>query len=192
MAALVALADGGCVIIPRAIESERLLLRCPTAADGRAIHAAIVESWPQLSQWMQWARECLPTVEQTTARAALHEAWFEARTAADYAVFEKSTGAFAGKVSLFDFDWTVPRAEIGYWLASSMTGRGLATEAVLTLTELAKSLGLVRVDLRCAADNERSRKLADRTGYRLEGVLRQHRRTPQGILADTCIYAQVF
>ena len=80
---------------------------------------------------------------------------------------------------------------IGYWCASNKVGHGYITEAVLALTEFAWSLGFVRVEIRCDAKNLRSRAVAERAGFALEGVLKNVSRTPQGVLQDICVFAQV-
>jgi RimJ/RimL family protein N-acetyltransferase len=104
---------------------------------------------------------------------------------------QKRGSTFVGNCSLFQLDWAIPRGEIAYWCATNKVGHGYITEAVLALTEFAWSLGLVRVEIRCDAKNLRSRAVAERAGFALEGVLKNESRTPQGALRDTCVFAQV-
>jgi RimJ/RimL family protein N-acetyltransferase len=181
-----------CLIIPREIESERLVLRCPTAADGPAIHAGVLTSWTALSTWMHWAVEPKSTVAETTERAGSRAAAFDDRSAFNYAVFEKTSGTLIGMFALQDFDWAVPRGEIGGWLVSAHVGRGFAAEAVRMLVATGASMGLRRIEWRCDVNNARSRAVAVRAGFTLEGIMRQHTLTPHGQLRDTCVYAQVF
>ena len=71
-----------------------------------------------------------------------------------------------------------------------MQGRGLATEAVIAVTEFAQStLGARRI--LSDAENAGSRRVAERAGYVLEGIQRSNRIAPDGQLRDTCIYAAV-
>jgi ribosomal-protein-serine acetyltransferase len=177
--------------ISRRLETERLLLRCGVAADAPAVHAAIVTSWVELSCWMDWAQGPQPTVEETMARLATRGAGFEDRSDLTYLVFEKAAGSFVGTCSLFRFDWNVPRGEIGYWLATNQTKNGYAIEAVNALTTYAWALGLARVEIRCDVLNCRSRGVAERASYPLEGILKNECRNPQGALRDTCVYARV-
>ncbi|WP_327087428.1 GNAT family N-acetyltransferase [Nonomuraea sp. NBC_01738] len=64
--------------------------------------------------------------------------------------------------------------EIGWtWLAASAQGTGINAEAKLLLFAYAfETLGVVRVDLKTDARNERSRKAIERLGAHFEGVLR--------------------
>jgi ribosomal-protein-serine acetyltransferase len=177
--------------IPRQLESERLLLRCPLESDGPAVNAAIRASWPELTVWMPWAQGEPPTVAETCERTKTREAGFEDRSDFSFGAFEKISGEFVGMFSLFRFDWDVPSGEIGYWIATAKTGQGFATEVTEALTGLGVSLGLVRTEIRCDAKNTRSRAVAERAGFTLEGILRSECRDPQGKLRDTCVFARV-
>jgi RimJ/RimL family protein N-acetyltransferase len=177
--------------IPRRLETERLHLRVDAAEDVPAVHAALVASWMELSPYLNWAQGPPPTLPQVIERLDEFKVGFEARSDLVFFIFDKGTGSFIGNCWLSQFDWTVPRGEIAYWCTTDKVGHGYITEAVLALTELAWSLGLVRVELRCDARNRRSRAVAERAGFALEGVLKNESRTPQGALRDICLFAQV-
>jgi RimJ/RimL family protein N-acetyltransferase len=179
------------VPIPRRLETERLYLRVAAADDVPAGHAAIIASWTELSRYLSWAQGAPPTLQEAYERLDDLNAGFEERSNLVFYIFEKRTGTFVGSCSLFQFDWTIPRGEIAYWCATEHVGHGYITEAVLALTELAWSLGLVRVEIRCDPRNLRSRAVAERAGFALEGILRNESRTNQGTLRDTCVFAQV-
>jgi RimJ/RimL family protein N-acetyltransferase len=65
------------------------------------------------------------------------------------------------------------QAELGYVVAPHARGRGVATRALALLTEWAfREARLQRLSLLISVDNEASKKVAQRNGYVLEGVLR--------------------
>lgn len=161
------------------------------ADDAPEVNAAVIASWTELSCWMEWAQGAQPTLQETVAQIDNREADFENRSEFRFSIFEKRVGTFVGNCSLFRFDWTIPQGEIGYWCATKRVGHGYITEAVLALTKFAWSLGLVRVEIRCDAKNLRSRAVAERAGFTLEGILRNDCRNPQGALRDSCVFAQV-
>ena len=179
------------VPISRSLGTKRLYLRCAVADDAPAVNAAIIASWTELSRCMDWAQGAQPTIEETMEWIANRAAGFDDRSQLHFSIFEKRAGTFIGCCWLCRFDWTVPRGGIGYWCATKKVGHGYITEAVLALSEFAWSLGFVRVEIRCDAENLRSRAVAQRTGFALEGVLKNDCRTPQGALLDTCVFAQV-
>jgi RimJ/RimL family protein N-acetyltransferase len=64
-------------------------------------------------------------------------------------------------------------AELGYVVLAEERGRGIATEALSLLTEWAfAELDAVRLELMISVENEASKRVAERCGYVLEGVLR--------------------
>ena len=177
--------------IPEKLESERLTLAASRAGQGAVVNDAVLESMPRLKPWMPWAQEP-PTVEESEKVCREAQAKWIARETLDFCFFDKPGGRLVGKGGLHTIDWTVPRFEIGYWIRTSSAGKGLATEATNTLVEFARSLGSHRVEITCNAANAASRRVAEKSGFALEGILRSHRRATDGGLADTCMYARVF
>jgi len=180
--------------VPQAFETERLLLRCPTAGDAATVHASVVESLAMLRRFpasFPWAMH-EPTLATTERYCIDAGKQYHARTAFALLAFRKSDGAHIGSLALHDIDWAVPKCEIGYWGRTGFTGRGLVTEAVIALTKVALDhLGMRRVDALPEPDNHESRRLCERAGYALEGVLRNFRAAPDGTVKDACVYSVV-
>ena len=64
-------------------------------------------------------------------------------------------------------------AELGYVVLAEERGRGVATEALRLLTDRAfAELDAVRLELMISVENDASKRVAERCGYLLEGVLR--------------------
>jgi RimJ/RimL family protein N-acetyltransferase len=66
-------------------------------------------------------------------------------------------------------------------------GEGVATWVLQELTAWALGWGAQRIELHINADNVGSRTVAERNGYRLEGILRQTYLKP-GQRVDTAVY----
>ena len=104
-----------------------------------------------------------------------------------FAVEPRDGGPLVGSIGLFP-----PHdgyAEAGYWTAPGHRGRGFTAEALGLLTAWAfDEVGLRRVELVVDPDNAGSRGVAERAGFRAEGVVRQrflHRGQP----SDVVLYA---
>lgn len=177
--------------VPEQLETERLLLRMPAVGDAQSITEGIHESLPELQRWMPWAGDGQTLIEtEIVLRRAITS--FLLRESLTYRLIRKQDGQFVGASSVFNFDWTVMRCEIGYWQRTSMSGQGYVTETVNALTDFAfETLSAQRVEIRCEGSNRRSAAVAERAGYTLEARLRNHRRNPLGELADTLIYSKI-
>ena len=178
--------------IPERLETANLTLDATRPGMGMAIHGGLMESLTELKRWMPWARDD-QTIEQTEAYCRETHAKWIARDELDFTFFAREGGSFVGKGGLHTIDWSIPKFEIGYWIRSSCAGRGYASEATGALVALARDrLGARRVEITSDARNERSRRVAERNGFILEGVLRNARRDTAGNLADKCMYAATF
>ena len=181
--------------VPESVQTPRLVLRCPRAGDGATINPAIHETLDALQAWMPWSRPA-PTVEQTETWCRKSAAEFIARTNLAMVMFRRdadgSAGEFVGNTGFHNIDWAVPRLEIGYWVRRRFEGQGYVTEAVRALAAFAvDTLNAERVEVRADVRNERSWRVAERAGFRLEGVLRRDSRDPDGGVRDTRVYARV-
>ena len=81
-------------------------------------------------------------------------------------------GEFLGVALAATIEQDARQCELGYMVAPGARGRGVATEALRLLTEWAFGLGMLRAELHISVDNVGSKLVAERNGYRLEGVLR--------------------
>ncbi len=176
---------------PERFESERLLIRGPLPGDGAEVHAAIEESLDELRPWMPWAHldQSVEDVEVNVRQARTE---FLARRDLRLHLYLRDGGGFVGSTGLHRIDWTVPRFEIGYWVRTSMAGRGFATEATRRIADFAfDELGAERVEIWCDARNERSAAVAQRAGFTFEARLTRNRRSTAGALTDSLCFARV-
>ena len=176
--------------LPIPIRTPRLLMRPLQAGDGKELNAAILESYEQLHQWMEWATE-KPSLESSElfAREASAE-WILRKNL--YLLIFDSTGTNLIGASGYNFiDWDVPSLAIGYWIRTELAGQGYITEAVNALTRYAfEQLHFVRIEIRCDADNQKSKGVAERLHFVLEGNLKNSARKMDGALRDTLVYAR--
>lgn len=164
-----------------------LLLRTSTQRDARAIRA--VYSEPDIRHWMGWDAE---PPDKREARANIERAaraWADG-TWAVFRIVDAPTDEVVGGVNLHFFGLSA--AEISYFLKRSARGRGLATRAVLLVTDWAfRELRLARVELRADPANGPSRRVAERAGFVREGVERGSRAWPDGTRFDSLVYSRL-
>ncbi len=167
--------------------AEDRYLRLLDDADAEELYALIDRNRDHLARWLPWAgKQTLDaTVEfiRGTRRQLAEDDGFQAGIVRDERL--------AGIVGFHAVQWGHRATSIGYWLAEAEQGRGTMTLAVEALLEHAfDEWGLNRVEIRAATENRRSRAVAERLGFRLEGVLREAERVGDRFL-DNAVYSML-
>ncbi len=81
------------------------------------------------------------------------------------------------------------RADVGYWLLAEARGRGRATAALRLLSRWALAQpGIARLQLWTVPENTASQRVAERAGFRREGVLRSYGEV-EGRRVDAVFYS---
>lgn len=177
--------------LPTEFETPRLILRAGQLSDLDETYAVAMSSADALRQWMPWAHP-LPLRESMEKYFSTVEEKWTSREMLDFQWVEKSSGKLIGKGGFHHIDWTIPKFEIGYWLATSVAGQGYCTEAVNGLVEYAKTvLEAKRIEIRSQTANRRSRAVAERCRFALEGINRNAIAAADGTLRDACMYALI-
>lgn len=178
--------------LPEQILTPRLVLRPPRAGDGRAMNEAIHETAQDLKLWMPWA-QTLPTVTESEINARQAHAKWILRQDLRLHLHDRQTGRFLGGSGLHQIKWAVPAFEVGFWLRKSAQGQGYISESTTAIARFAFSfLGAKRLALHCDARNAKSRRVAERLGFELEGRLRHEGLSSDGELPrDVLVFSRL-
>ena len=104
-------------------------------------------------------------------------------------IADRVTDVYLGETMLALSEHSV--GEVGCCLVPAARGRGIATEALRLLTDWAfTAAGLGRVQVFVAPENTAALELADRVGFRSEGVLRSYWEV-DGARLDVVVLARV-
>lgn len=177
--------------LPDGWRTARIVVRPYRAADAEGLFAAIDESRETLAPWLPWVdRHESPADTRDFCLRSLAN-WI-ARTTLEVGIFDARDGRPLGATGFPRLDWSARTFELGYWLRRSAVGQGYISEAVRELTRFAfEELAANRVEIRCDARNERSRRVAERLGFTREGCLRHDTLDPTGQPRDTLVFALI-
>jgi len=103
---------------------------------------------------------------------------YKIRKNSEYAfgIVLKEIDKVIGVIDIFNIDWKDKNAELGYWLGKKYWGKGLMTEAVKLMLKFAfEKLKLHRVYAGVFEENIASRRVLEKTGFKLEGIKRECR-----------------
>ena len=153
-------------MIPMEVRGEGVVLRPWRIEDVPAVTAACQDARDRTL-----ARFRAPALHGggcSLLRPGLHR---RAEDRKPFAITDAETGEVIGSI-----DMRINRMQtghIGYWLAAEARGRGLTTAALRALSRWAiEELGLGRVELVTDPDNIASQRVAEKAGFKREGILR--------------------
>lgn len=160
------------MIIGRWVEQRmRVAIRPLEMRDAPAVFRAVDESRVEVSRWMDW---CRPSYSLRDA-----EEWIGAslRASADgtgfqFGIFDGRR--FLGACGLNHLDAGGGVANLGYWVRTRASGRGVAPEAARQAVRWAfAETAVERIEILAAVGNRRSQRVAEKIGAVREGVLRR-------------------
>jgi ribosomal-protein-serine acetyltransferase len=154
--------------------TPRLELRPFRRRDLDSVLAAIEASMDELELWLPWANRSYGRTEASRFLRESSSAWSSGR-AFDFAIRAREDADFhVGNISVWPTSRRERAGEIGYWIRSSLTGKGIATEAAARVGQVGfEELELHRVTLRIAVGNRASERVAEKLGFTKEGLLRK-------------------
>jgi RimJ/RimL family protein N-acetyltransferase len=178
--------------IPTEFSSRRLSFRRYRLDDSAMYFQMLRENWDHLYEFLPPSLAAVQSEQDVEADITWRIAEWDLRNLFIFGVWEKETGAYVGESYLANADWNVPHIEVGYFVVQASTGKGYATEAARATVRFAfEKMGVSRVELQCKADNEASRRVAEKCGFVLEGRMRQRQRKKAGSLVDVLWYGML-
>lgn len=176
---------------PQSIETSRLFLRKPLANDAEAIFERYAGD-PVVTRYMSWPMH--RSVDDTRAFLEWSDTDWAQWQAGSYLVFSRDRdNRLLGGTGL---SFSRPHhAVTGYVFARNAWGLGFATEVLHAMVDLARSIGVERLEAICHVDHRASAHVLEKCGFHRDGVLRQHTPFPnlaQGTLFDVLSFSMEF
>jgi RimJ/RimL family protein N-acetyltransferase len=153
-------------------------------------HDELVDAVRDGRLWELWYTS-VPAPEAMAAEIEARLARQAAGEMLPFTVRRTDTGAVVGMTTYLNAEPDGPRVEIGAtWTARSAQRTGVNAESkLLLLTHAFDVLGCIAVEFRTHWHNLQSRTAIARLGAKQDGVLRNHRRMPDGSLRDTVVFS---
>lgn len=157
--------------ISERLEAGELVLTRVVPADVPAIVDAVRASWREIHPWMEWATA---DYDEDAGLDWATRSWRDWRIGKAYEFVirpAEDPSTVLGTVGLNSR--YLHRANLGFWVHSAHTGRGICTRAARRLARAGlEEEGLRRIYLRHLVDNIGSQRVAEKVGFRREGVVR--------------------
>lgn len=158
--------------------------------DVDALFEAARESVRELSVWMPWCSENYSRADSETFVRARNSEW-EAGLHYSFVIYDTASARFLGSAGVNFINPIHQFANLGYWVRSSQTRRGVATSAARLVARFGfVELGLNRLEIVTAASHVASQRVAKKVGAHCEGVLRK-RLVIHGQVHDAVMFSLV-
>lgn len=150
--------------------NEKVSLKLLEQVDAKELFALVDESRNYLREWLPW----VDNMKQESDYAPVIEMWLKQFSSHDgFQAGILYKGELAGMAGFHSIDWPNRLTSIGYWLGEKYQGHGIMTAAVKALIDLAFSeYRLNRVEIKCGVENEKSKSIPERIGFKQEGIIR--------------------
>ncbi len=161
-------------------------LRVLSERDAEELFALTDANRSFLRRWLPWL-DVVTCADDTGSFLSSVTAQREAGRGPTFGILR--AGALAGVVGYLPIDRVNRNGEIGYWLAESEQGKGIMTACCRFVVRYGfLTLDLHRIQIAAATENQRSRAIPERLGFRFEGVLRGRERL-NGRFVDHAMYS---
>lgn len=178
------------VIKKQVLTNGKIILRPFKLQDTKLVYKAISESMDELIPWLQFCHTDY-SIEETRLWLSSRDEDWKAGKAYDFAIIDAESSTFLGGCGLNQVNDEYKMANLGYWVRTVLTGRGIATAVVLLLADFGfKELKLNRIEIMVDVENKRSQRVAEKTGAIREGVLR-NRLIVHGQIRDVVLFSLI-
>jgi len=174
------------------VKGRGVTLRPPRTSDYEAWATLRQASHAYLQPWEPiWPEDDL-TRPAFKRRLSIYGREMEAGNAWPFFIFADSDQGLVGAITLSNVRRGVAETgTLGYWIGQAYAGRGHGTDAVGAMLAYAfDDLNLHRVEAACVPHNAASRRVLEKTGFRLEGQARAYLKI-NGAWADHLLFGVV-
>jgi len=171
--------------------TKDIRLRALQLTDAIPLFALIERNRVRLGDYFPVTIELIKTPAESLAYVT--EKLDEAKRRQFYCfVLEGLDGTLQGIFFLKNINWRVPKCELAYFIDKDYAGKGIMSKTFpLIIDYCFAELKMNRLYLITMANNQASRKLAERCGFEVEGILRNDFRLSSGVLVDDVYYGLI-
>jgi ribosomal-protein-serine acetyltransferase len=150
--------------------NDKLELRPFKSEDAAELFALTEKNREYLRQWLPWLDRT--RTEKDSAEFIVFTA-SEANKGVGFTFGLFKNAVLVGVASFQNINKTNRAANIGYWISRDQAGQGFARAMTKAMIQHAfQSMNLNRIEIRCAAENVASQKVAEACGLSYEGYAR--------------------
>lgn len=156
-----------------------------TMEDATDYFALIDSNRERISTYFPFTSNANTDLESTKRYLSERIAFAEKNLVTILIIKDDFTKNIAGAIIFKDVDWTIPKCELGFFMDQQFEGNGLMTKSLLLVIDFCfREAKLNKLFLRISPENLSSIRVAEKTGFMKEGIIRNDFKTGDGKLKD--------
>src|SRR5688572_8167019 len=117
------------------MQFENYTIRLVTNLDAEKYFTLVENNRKRLEDFFSGTVAKTKTVEDTKKFLTELMERTAAKTFFPYGIFDRDTNEIIGYIHVMNFDWNIPKAEIGFFIDSNFAGKGIISKAVVVLMD---------------------------------------------------------
>lgn len=171
------------------MQFDNYLLRPIESKDADAFFHLIDNNRKRLEDFFAGTVSRNKTIEETNVfvpdviQRATNKTYFP------FVLVDKINDAVIGYVDIKSVDWSIPKAEVGYFIDKKYENRGITCKALAKIIVYAfDELEMHKLFLRTHESNIGSIRIAEKNGFTKEGMIRSDYKMTSGVIIDVIYY----
>lgn len=109
-----------------------------------------------------------------------------------YVIEDNLKQKIAGFLDIKNIEWNIPKAELGLYIDKAYAHKGIATKAFQLFCENCfEEYKFQKLFLRTHHSNTDARRVAEKSGFEIEGTIRKDYKTTSGEIVDLIYYGRI-
>lgn len=149
--------------------NDKISLQLLEPQHAQALFQVVERERNYLRQWLGWLDNTKNSQTQALFLSAELKKFAEGKALTTGILYE---GELCGVAGINSYNSITKTATLGYWLSESFTGKGIITDVVRALVNYCFfERGMEAVEIHAAVGNIKSRAVAERLGFALQGTV---------------------
>jgi ribosomal-protein-serine acetyltransferase len=166
-----------------------LNIRLVTLEDAPALLKLVKTNCERLSTYFPGMVSAIKDKEST---CVFISEWLEKIARKEYFTFvmaDKLPDQIVGALFVKSMDWKTLKCELGYFIDKDHEGKGMMTHSIARLIHyIFETMAFNKIYTRIAEDNIPSRRVVEKLGFRIEGILREDFKADSDQLLNMAYY----
>ena len=168
---------------------DQYKIRQVTVSDAVAFYTLVNSNHDRIARYFPFTAAASTSIENTAKLLEERVARAAKLDFVTYVIMDETTNALIGCIFIKDINRHVSKGELGFFIDKAYEGKGVISKTVeVVVSYCFDVMCLNKVYMRIAEENIPSRRVAEKNGFMVEGILRQDFRTDDDSLIDVVYY----